>query len=84
MTTIVVNITDINEHRPRFPQHLYSTRVLENAIVGDVVLTVRICDFALCVCVLGGDGLWGGFLSPLPLVNYEHRLFYQLIHYRLD
>lgn len=46
MTTIVVNITDINEHRPRFPQDLYSTRVLENAIVGDVVLTVRVCNFA--------------------------------------
>lgn len=47
MTTIVVNITDVNEHRPRFPQDLYTTRVLENAAVGDVVLTVRICNFAL-------------------------------------
>lgn len=47
MTTIVVNITDTNEHRPRFPKDLYSVRVLENAIVGDVVLTVRICNFVL-------------------------------------
>lgn len=47
MTTIVVNITDINEHRPRFPQDLYSARVLENAIVGDTVLTVRIYNFAV-------------------------------------
>uniref|UniRef100_A0A452QUT3 Protocadherin Fat 2 n=1 Tax=Ursus americanus TaxID=9643 RepID=A0A452QUT3_URSAM len=44
MTTIVVNITDVNEHRPRFLQDLYSTRVLENAIVGDVVLTVSATD----------------------------------------
>lgn len=67
MTTIVVNITDVNEHRPRFPQHLYSTRVLENAIVGDVVLTVRICDFALCVCV-GGGGMASGVGSCLPFL----------------
>ncbi|XP_036735003.2 protocadherin Fat 2 [Manis pentadactyla] len=44
MTTVVVSITDINEHRPRFPQELYSARVLENAIVGDVVLTVSATD----------------------------------------
>lgn len=67
MTTIVVNITDVNEHQPRFPQHLYSTRVLENAIVGDVVLTVRICDFALCVCV-GGGGMDSGVGSCLPFL----------------
>ena len=65
MTTIVVNITDINEHRPRFPQHLYSTRVLENAIVGDVVLTVRICDFALCVCWGEMDSWVGSYLPFL-------------------
>lgn len=45
MTTIVVNVTDTNEHRPRFPQDLYSARVFENAIVGDTVLTVRVCSF---------------------------------------
>lgn len=59
MTTIVVNITDVNEHRPRFPQDLYSTRVLENAIVGDVVLTVRTWNFPLW----GGMDL-GGFSPP--------------------
>ncbi|KAM9693635.1 protocadherin Fat 2 [Trichechus inunguis] len=44
MTTIVVNITDVNEHQPRFPQDLYSVRVLENAIVGDIILTVTATD----------------------------------------
>lgn len=59
MTTIVVNITDVNEHRPRFLQDLYSTRVLENAIVGDVVLTVRTHNFALW-----GAWTWMGFYPP--------------------
>nr|XP_039326783.1 protocadherin Fat 2 [Saimiri boliviensis boliviensis] len=44
ITTVVVNITDVNEHRPRFPQDPYSTRVLENALVGDVILTVSAAD----------------------------------------
>ncbi|XP_032115723.1 protocadherin Fat 2 isoform X3 [Sapajus apella] len=44
ITTVVVNITDVNEHRPRFPQDPYSTRVLENALVGDVILTVSATD----------------------------------------
>ncbi|XP_037657979.1 protocadherin Fat 2 [Choloepus didactylus] len=44
MTTIVVNIIDVNEHQPRFPQDLYSVRVLENAIVGNSILTVSATD----------------------------------------
>ncbi|XP_058148651.1 protocadherin Fat 2 [Dasypus novemcinctus] len=44
MITIVVNITDVNEHQPRFPQDRYSVRVLENAIVGDIILTVSATD----------------------------------------
>ncbi|XP_006745328.1 protocadherin Fat 2 [Leptonychotes weddellii] len=63
MITIVVNITDVNEHRPRFPQDLYSTRVLENAIVGDVVLTVSATDedgpanSAITYSLVGGNQL---------------------------
>ncbi|XP_045856204.1 protocadherin Fat 2 isoform X2 [Meles meles] len=63
MTTIVVNITDVNEHRPRFPQDLYSTRVLENAFVGDVVLTVSATDedgpanSAITYSLVGGNQL---------------------------
>uniref|UniRef100_A0A8C0ZPK4 Protocadherin Fat 2 n=1 Tax=Castor canadensis TaxID=51338 RepID=A0A8C0ZPK4_CASCN len=44
VTTIVVNVTDVNEHRPRFTQDLYGARVLENAIVGDTILTVSAID----------------------------------------
>nr|KAF6446705.1 FAT atypical cadherin 2 [Rousettus aegyptiacus] len=63
MTTIVVNITDTNEHRPRFPKDLYSVRVLENAIVGDVVLTVSATDedgplnSAITYSLVGGNQL---------------------------
>ncbi|XP_025148164.2 protocadherin Fat 2 [Bubalus bubalis] len=70
MTTIVVNITDINEHRPRFPQHLYSTRVLENAIVGDVVLTVSATDedgpvnSAITYSLIGGNQLGHFAIHP--------------------
>ncbi|XP_057586594.1 protocadherin Fat 2 isoform X2 [Hippopotamus amphibius kiboko] len=63
MTTVVVNITDINEHRPRFSQDLYSMKVLENAIVGDVVLTVSATDedgplnSAITYSLIGGNQL---------------------------
>ncbi|KAG3265442.1 FAT atypical cadherin 2 [Ictidomys tridecemlineatus] len=63
VTTIVVNITDVNEYRPRFPQDLYVTRVLENAIVGDVILTVSATDedgplnSAITYSLVGGNQL---------------------------
>uniref|UniRef100_A0A8C6GSC4 Protocadherin Fat 2 n=1 Tax=Mus spicilegus TaxID=10103 RepID=A0A8C6GSC4_MUSSI len=44
VTTIVINVTDVNEHHPRFTHDLYTVRVLENAIVGDVILTVSASD----------------------------------------
>ncbi|XP_007188683.2 protocadherin Fat 2 [Balaenoptera acutorostrata] len=70
MTTIVVNITDVNEHRPRFSQDLYSTRVLENAIVGDVVLTVSATDedgplnSAITYSLIGGNQLGHFAIHP--------------------
>ncbi|XP_022445886.1 protocadherin Fat 2 [Delphinapterus leucas] len=70
MTTIVVNITDVNEHRPRFSQDLYSTRVLENAIVGDVVLTVSANDedgplnSAITYSLIGGNELGHFAIHP--------------------
>ena len=48
VTTIVVNVTDVNEHHPRFTHDLYTVRVLENAAVGDAILTVRNPGFTLC------------------------------------
>ncbi|XP_047411467.1 protocadherin Fat 2 [Sciurus carolinensis] len=63
VTTIVVNITDVNEHRPRFLQDLYDTKVLENAIVGDVILTVSASDedgplnSAITYSLVGGNQL---------------------------
>ncbi|XP_043455316.1 protocadherin Fat 2 [Prionailurus bengalensis] len=70
MTTIVVNITDVNEHRPRFPQDLYTTRVLENAAVGDVVLTVSATDedgpvnSAITYSLVGGNQLGHFTIHP--------------------
>ncbi|KAM6224231.1 protocadherin Fat 2 [Rhynchocyon petersi] len=63
MTTIVVNITDVNEHQPQFPQDLYNVRVLENAIVGDIILTVSATDedgplnSAITYSLVGGNQL---------------------------
>ncbi|XP_012590085.1 PREDICTED: uncharacterized protein LOC105854586 [Condylura cristata] len=39
VATVVVNITDVNEHRPRFPRATYHARVLESATAGELVLT---------------------------------------------
>lgn len=73
VTTIVVNVTDVNEHHPRFTHDLYTVRVLENAIVGDVILTVRTSSFTLC-------GVWalGLLLASLPTWVPK------LVLYRLD
>ncbi|KAM7141484.1 protocadherin Fat 2 [Molossus nigricans] len=70
MTTIVVNITDINEHRPSFPQDRYSTRVSENAVVGDTVLTVSATDedgplnSAITYSLVGGNQLGHFAIHP--------------------
>ncbi|KAF6081115.1 FAT atypical cadherin 2 [Phyllostomus discolor] len=70
MTTIVVNVTDTNEHRPRFPQDLYSTRVFENAIMGDTVLTVSATDedgplnSAITYSLVGGNELGHFTIHP--------------------
>lgn len=61
VTTIVINVTDVNEHHPRFTHDLYTVKVLENAVVGDVILTVR-TPASLFV----GCGLWGWLLPHFP------------------
>ncbi|XP_069340449.1 protocadherin Fat 2 [Eulemur rufifrons] len=69
-TTVVVNITDVNEHRPRFLQDLYSVRVSENAIVGDVILTVSATDedgplnSAITYSLVGGNQLGHFTIHP--------------------
>ncbi|XP_008066005.1 protocadherin Fat 2 [Carlito syrichta] len=70
VTTIVVNITDVNEHRPHFPQDPYSTRVPENAVVGDVILTVSATDedgplnSAITYSLVGGNQLGHFTIHP--------------------
>uniref|UniRef100_A0A8C6QNB5 FAT atypical cadherin 2 n=1 Tax=Nannospalax galili TaxID=1026970 RepID=A0A8C6QNB5_NANGA len=63
VTTIVVNVTDVNEHHPRFTHDLYGAKVLENATVGDVILTVSAADddgplnSAITYSLVGGNQL---------------------------
>uniref|UniRef100_A0A5F9DQ49 FAT atypical cadherin 2 n=1 Tax=Oryctolagus cuniculus TaxID=9986 RepID=A0A5F9DQ49_RABIT len=70
MTTILVNVTDVNEHRPRFRQELYGTRVLESAVVGAVVLTVSATDedgplnSAITYSLVGGNQLGHFTIHP--------------------
>ncbi|XP_003464523.3 protocadherin Fat 2 isoform X2 [Cavia porcellus] len=70
VTTIVVNVTDVNEHHPRFPKDLYSARVLENAIRGDIILTVSATDedgplnSAITYSLVGGNQLGHFTIHP--------------------
>ncbi|KAM4826977.1 protocadherin Fat 2 [Thomomys bottae] len=63
ITTIVVNVTDVNEHRPRFTQDQYVASVPENALVGDTILTVSATDkdgplnSAITYSLIGGNQL---------------------------
>lgn len=70
VTTIVVNVTDVNEHHPRFTHELYTVRVLENAVVGDVILTVSASDddgpvnSAITYSLVGGNQLGHFTINP--------------------
>ncbi|XP_061473408.1 protocadherin Fat 2 [Rhineura floridana] len=44
ITMIVINITDINDHVPKFSQDLYIVDIREDAAVGEMVLTVLADD----------------------------------------
>lgn len=41
ITMVVINITDINDHMPKFTQDPYVTEIREDAAVGETILTVR-------------------------------------------
>ncbi|XP_043843520.1 protocadherin Fat 2 isoform X3 [Dromiciops gliroides] len=43
-TMVIINITDVNDHSPKFPQDLYSIEVKEDAAVGETILTVSATD----------------------------------------
>ncbi|KAL6080931.1 hypothetical protein STEG23_001955, partial [Scotinomys teguina] len=70
VTTIVVNVTDINEHHPRFTHDLYTVRVSENAVVGDTILTVSASDddgpvnSAITYSLIGGNQLGHFTINP--------------------
>nr|XP_048293531.1 protocadherin Fat 2 [Myodes glareolus] len=70
VTTIVVNVTDVNEHHPRFTHDLYTVRVLENAGVGDAILTVSASDddgpvnSVITYSLIGGNQLGHFTINP--------------------
>uniref|UniRef100_A0A8D0GHX8 FAT atypical cadherin 2 n=1 Tax=Sphenodon punctatus TaxID=8508 RepID=A0A8D0GHX8_SPHPU len=41
---VVINITDINDHMPKFNQDPYITDIREDAVVGEIILTVSAND----------------------------------------
>ncbi|KAG8509268.1 Protocadherin Fat 2 [Galemys pyrenaicus] len=63
VATVMVNVTDVNEHRPRFPRAAYSAGVLESAAAGEVVLRVSATDedgplnSAVTYSLVGGNEL---------------------------
>ncbi|XP_028906850.1 protocadherin Fat 2 [Ornithorhynchus anatinus] len=42
--TVVINVTDVNDHEPKFTQELYSTDIREDAAVGETILTLTAVD----------------------------------------
>ncbi|CAM5159687.1 unnamed protein product [Natator depressus] len=44
ITMVVINITDINDHMPKFTQDPYVTEIREDAAVGETILTVSADD----------------------------------------
>ncbi|XP_029439205.1 protocadherin Fat 2 [Rhinatrema bivittatum] len=67
---VVVNITDINDHEPRFSQEYYNIDVSEDVAVGDIILTVLADDKdgpmnnQITYSLIGGDP--GGHFSVHP------------------
>lgn len=41
ITTVIINVTDVNDNAPVFRQGVYSTEILEDLTPGSLVMTVR-------------------------------------------
>ncbi|XP_027697609.1 protocadherin Fat 2 isoform X3 [Vombatus ursinus] len=69
-TMVVVNVTDVNDHPPKFPQNLYSVEVKEDAALGETILTVSATDgdgplnSAITYSLVAGDQL--GYFTIHP------------------
>ncbi|XP_067423513.1 protocadherin Fat 2 [Emydura macquarii macquarii] len=63
VTMVVINITDINDHVPKFTQDPYITEIREDAAVGETLLTVSADDLdgamnnQLTYSIVGGNPL---------------------------
>ncbi|XP_040201060.1 protocadherin Fat 2 [Rana temporaria] len=44
VTVVVINVTDINDHKPVFSQEEYQEEIPENAVVGDLVVMISAID----------------------------------------
>ncbi|XP_074147953.1 protocadherin Fat 2 [Sminthopsis crassicaudata] len=69
-TMVIVNITDVNDHPPKFLQDLYSVEVKEDAAVGETILTVSATDgdgplnSAITYSLVAGDQLGHFTIHP--------------------
>ncbi|XP_069813935.1 cadherin-19-like isoform X2 [Dendropsophus ebraccatus] len=43
-TTVIINVLDVNDNAPKFPQKTYEMSIIESAIVGEIVGTVLAYD----------------------------------------
>lgn len=50
VTTVNINVTDVNDNAPRFSQEVYSAVISEDAAVGDSVITVSSETSTVYVC----------------------------------
>ncbi|XP_003339609.3 protocadherin Fat 2 [Monodelphis domestica] len=69
-TMVVVNVTDVNDHPPKFPQDVYSVEVKEDVAVGETILTVSAVDgdgplnSAITYSLVAGDQLGHFTIHP--------------------
>ncbi|XP_068134493.1 protocadherin Fat 2 [Hyperolius riggenbachi] len=61
VTVVVINVTDINDHKPVFTQEEYQAEIPEDAVVGDLVAMVNAVDLdgpnnnKVTLRIVGGD-----------------------------
>ncbi|XP_010181879.1 PREDICTED: protocadherin Fat 2 [Mesitornis unicolor] len=70
VTMVVINITDINDHAPKFIQDPYFTDIREDAAVGEIILTVSADDLdgamnnQITYSIVGGNPLGHFTIQP--------------------
>ncbi|XP_075066196.1 protocadherin Fat 2 [Mixophyes fleayi] len=92
VTVVVINITDVNDHKPIFSQEEYEEEIREDAVVGDLVVMVSAVDLdgpknnKVTFRIVGGDPLGHfsihperGDLRVLSRLDREQKARYSLV-----